>query len=312
MNIVARSMQRLVSVLLIALAASSVAHAKDSDAIDSHTANANGIKLFYLQTGQGSGTPVVLLHGYAETSHMWLPVMSQLADGRIVIAPDLRGSGSSEKPASGYEKKILAQDIHALVKALGFPKIKIVGHDIGLMVAYAYAAQYPDEVESVVLMDAFLPGVGDWTKVWLLRDLWHFHFYGEVPLKLVAGRERIYFEHFWNDFAADPKRSVPEQDRQFYAAAYAQPGGMRAGFEYFKAFEQDAKDFAALAQTKLSMPMLVLSGEKSGGEFLIDQGRLVDTNVTGVIIKGSGHWLIEEAPEQTIPALVSFINGPAR
>src|SRR6185503_14069201 len=169
------------------------------------------------------------------------------ADGRIVIAPDLRGSGSSEKPASGYEKKILAQDIHALVKALGFPKIKIVGHDIGLMVAYAYAAQYPDEVESVVLMDAFLPGVGDWTKVWLLRDLWHFHFYGETPLKLVTGRERTYLEHFWNDFAADRTKSVSERDRQFYAKAYAQPGAMRAGFEVFKAFEQDAKDFQQLA-----------------------------------------------------------------
>jgi len=308
MNIVARSMQRLVSVLLVALAASSVAHAKDSDAIDSHTANANGIKLFYLQTGQGSGTPVVLLHGYAETSHMWLPVMSQVADGRIVIAPDLRGSGSSEKPASGYEKKILAQDIHALVKALGFPKIKIVGHDIGLMVAYAYAAQYPDEVESVVLMDAFLPGVGDWTKVWLLRDLWHFHFYGETPLKLVTGRERIYLEHFWNDFAADRKHSVPEADRRFYAAAYAQPGAIQAGFQVFRAFEQDAKDFAQFAQTKLTMPMLVLTGEKASGDFLIEQGRQVDSDVHGVVVKGSGHWLMEEAPGQVIPRLVAFIN----
>jgi pimeloyl-ACP methyl ester carboxylesterase len=179
------------------------------------------------------------------------------------------------------------------------------------MVAYAYAAQYPDEVESIVLMDAFLPGVGDWTKVWLLRDLWHFHFYGEVPLKLVHGRERIYFEHFWNDFAADPKHSVPEKDRQFYAAAYAQPGGMRAGFEYFKAFEQDASDFAGFAQSKLPMPMLVLTGEKASGDFLIEQGRLVATNVRGTVIKGSGHWLMEEAPEQTIPALVAFINGPA-
>jgi pimeloyl-ACP methyl ester carboxylesterase len=179
------------------------------------------------------------------------------------------------------------------------------------MVAYAYAAQYPDEVESVVLMDAFLPGVGDWTKVWLLRDLWHFHFYGEVPLKLVAGRERIYFEHFWNDFAADPKRSVRSRTASSMRRVCTAGRDARR-VRILQSFEQDAKDFAALAQTKLSMPMLVLSGEKSGGEFLIDQGRLVDTNVTGVIIKGSGHWLIEEAPEQTIPALVSFINGPAR
>ena len=283
-------------------------HADAAGPIESHSATANGVKISYLQEGQGSETPVVLLHGYAETSHMWLPLMPKLADRRVVIAPDLRGSGSSEKPASGYDKKTLARDVHALVKSLGYPKVKIVGHDIGLMVAYAYAAQYPNEVESIVLMDAFLPGVGDWTKVWLLRDLWHFHFYGETPLKLVTGRERIYLEHFWNDFAADRNHSIPEADREFYAAAYAQPGGVRAGFEYFKAFEQDAKDFAELAKTPLNMPMLVLSGEKAGGQFLIDQGRMVDTNVTGIIIKGSGHWLMEEAPEQTIPALVSFVD----
>jgi pimeloyl-ACP methyl ester carboxylesterase len=300
-----RSFIRGVAAASLVLLAS---HADAAGAIESHSATVNGVKISYLQEGQGSETPVVLLHGYAETSRMWLPLMPKLADRRIVIAPDLRGSGSSEKPAGGYDKKTLAQDIHALVKSLGYPKIKIVGHDIGLMVAYAYAAQYPNEVESIVLMDAFLPGVGDWTHVWLLRDLWHFHFYGETPLKLVTGRERIYLEHFWNDFAADRTHSIPEADREFYAAAYAQPGGVRAGFEYFKAFEQDAKDFAELAKTPLHMPMLVLSGEKAGGEFLIDQGRMVDTNVTGIIIRGSGHWLMEEAPEQTIPALVSFID----
>jgi pimeloyl-ACP methyl ester carboxylesterase len=285
--------------------------AKATDTVETHSATVNGFKLSYLEAGHGPETPVILLHGYAETSHMWLPLIPKLADRRVVIAPDLRGAGSSEKPMGGYDKKTLAQDIHALVRSLGYPKVKIVGHDIGLMVAYAYAAQYPSEVESVVLMDAFLPGVGDWTKVWLLRDLWHFHFYGEVPLKLVAGRERIYFEHFWNDFAADRNHSIPEADRQFYAAAYAQPGGMRAGFEYFKAFEQDGKDFAGFANTPLTMPMLVLSGEKSGGSFLIEQGKMVDTDVTGLIIEGSGHWLMEEAPEQTIPALVAFIDQPS-
>ncbi len=291
----------------LALFAATAAHAATVD-IQSHTANVNGVTLHYLQAGHGDGTPVVLLHGYAETSRMWQPLMRELAGRHVVIAPDLRGAGGSAKPAGGYDKKTMAQDIHALVQSLGYPKVKIVGHDIGLMVAYAYAAQYPDQVESVVLMDAFLPGVGDWTKVWLLRDLWHFHFYGETPLKLVDGRERIYFEHFWNDFAADRTHSVPEADRQFYAAQYAQPGGMRAGFEYFRNFEQDAKDFAGFAQTPLHMPMLVLSGEKAGGQFLIDQGRMVDTNVEGVIIKGSGHWLMEEAPGQTIPALVGFLG----
>jgi len=187
---------------------------------------------------------------------------------------------------TGYDKKTMAQDIHALALSLGHHREIVVGHDIGLMVAYAYAAQYPNEVDRIVLMDAFLPGVGDWKTVWLLRDLWHFHFYGETPLKLVAGRERIYFEHFWNDFAADPKHSVPEADRQFYARSYAQPGAMRAGFEVFRNFEQDAKDFAQFAETKLTMPMMVLTGEKASGDFLIEQARLVDTNVDGVIIKG--------------------------
>jgi pimeloyl-ACP methyl ester carboxylesterase len=176
------------------------------------------------------------------------------------------------------------------------------------MVAYAYAAQYPAEVRRIVLMDAFLPGVGDWKTVWLLRDLWHFHFYGETPLKLVDGRERIYFEHFWNDFAADPKHSVSEADREFYTEAYHQPGAMRAGFEVFHNFAQDADDFAKFAETKLPMPMLVLTGEKASGEFLIQQGRLVDDHVEGVVIKGSGHWLMEEAPDQVIPKLLAFLN----
>jgi pimeloyl-ACP methyl ester carboxylesterase len=239
---------------------------------------------------------------------MWLPLLPALAKSRTVIAPDLRGAGNSERPHGGYDKKTIAKDIRELVHQLGFNDVRIVGHDIGLMVAYAYAAQYPAEVSKVVLMDAFLPGIGDWKSVWLMRDLWHFHFYGETPLALVKGRERIYFEHFWNDFAADRTKSIPEADRQFYAAAYARDDGMRAGFEYFKNFEQDAKDFAALSTTKLNMPFLVLTGEKASGTFLIDQAKLVATIVSGTVVQGSGHWLMEEAPDQVIPALVTFLD----
>jgi pimeloyl-ACP methyl ester carboxylesterase len=239
---------------------------------------------------------------------MWLPLMPLLAKSHTVIAPDLRGAGNSERPQAGYDKKTMANDIRELVHQLGCKQVSLVGHDIGLMVAYAYAAQYPTEVSKVVLMDAFLPGIGDWKSVWLMRDLWHFHFYGETPLALVKGRERIYFEHFWNDFAADRTHSVPEADRQFYAAAYARDDGMKAGFEYFKNFEQDAKDFAALSTTKLNMPFLVLTGEKASGTFLIDQAKLVATNVSGNVVQGSGHWLMEEAPGQVIPALVTFLN----
>jgi pimeloyl-ACP methyl ester carboxylesterase len=280
---------------------------KSPQAIQSRFANVNGTRLHYLVAGEGD--PVVLLHGYAETSHMWLPLMPKLAASHTVIAADLRGAGQSSTPVDGYSKAAMAQDIHALTQKLGYERIRIVGHDIGLMVAYAFAAQYPSEVDRIVLMDAFLPGVGKWRDVWLMRDLWHFHFYGKTPLALVHGRERIYFEHFWNDFAANPAHSVPERDRRFYAKAYARPGGMRAGFEYFRAFEKDAEDFARFAHKPLPMPMLVLTGEKASGEFLIQQGRLVASNVQGVVIRGSGHWLMEEAPEQVIPKLVEFLNG---
>jgi pimeloyl-ACP methyl ester carboxylesterase len=291
--------------LLVCLRLPAIA-GKVPDGFAGKFAEVNGTMIHYLIGGKGS--PVVLLHGYAETSHMWIPVLPQLAESHTVIVPDLRGAGESSKPESGYDKKNMAVDIHDLVTSLGFKRAGVVGHDIGLMVAYAYAAQFPQETERLVLMDAFLPGIGDWKNVWLMRDLWHFHFYGKVPLELVQGRERIYFEHFWNDFAADPKHSVPEEDRQFYAAAYAQPGGMRAGFEYFRNFERDAQDFAQLGTTPLSMPVLVLTGEKASGNTLIDQARLVASNVDGRIIKGSGHWLMEEAPQAVIPALAAFFE----
>src|ERR1700730_17715318 len=223
-----------------------------AQAPQSKFAEAGGVKLHYLIAGKGD--PVVLLHGYAETSHMWLPLIAKLADKHTVIAPDLRGFGQSSAPADGYAKAAMAQDIHALVKNLKYDRIRLVGHDIGLMVAYAYAAQYPAEVDRVVLMEAFLPGVGEWNNVFLLRDLCHFHFFGKTPLALVTGRERIYLGHFWNDFAADPAKSVSEADRQFYAKVYAQPGHMKAGMEVFRAFPQDAVEFADLAKTKLSMP----------------------------------------------------------
>src|ERR1700687_5693529 len=277
-----------------------------AQAPQSKFAEVNGVRLHYLVSGKGD--PVVLLHGYAETSHMWLPLIAKLADKHTVIAPDLRGFGQSSAPADGYTKAAMARDIHALGKSLNYDHIRLVGHDIGLMVAYAYAAQYPGEVDRLVLMEAFLPGVGDWNSVFLLRDLWHFHFYGKTPLALVTGRERIYLDHFWNDFAADPNKSLSEKDREFYTKAYAQPGHIAAGMEVFRAFPKDAEDFAGFAKIKLSMPLQVLSGEKAGGPFLIEQGKMVATDVEGVLVKGSGHWLMEEAPDQVIPKLVEFLN----
>lgn len=304
--------RRLVVAFLLISALLPFVEAKSIDPIESHTVAVNGTTLHYLLAGKGRETPVVLLHGYTQTSHMWRPLMAQLAERRVVIAPDLRGAGLSARPMGGYDKKTMAQDVHALVQSLGYPSVKIVGHGVGLMVAYAYAAQYQDDVESVVLMDSFLPGIGDWRKTRLLHEQWHSHFHVSMPLQLVEGRERIYFDHFWNDFAADPERSLSEQDRQLYTLAYAQPGGMRAGLEYFRAFEQDALDFAEFARTKLSVPMLVLAGEKASGDALLRQGRLVAISVRGIVIRGSGHWIMEEAPQQTVRALTDFINLPKR
>src|SRR5205809_3941221 len=298
-------MESLVIIILLTCSSLSATAAKVPAGFTERDTPVNGVRIHYSIGGKGN--PVVLLHGYAQTSHMWNPIMPLLAKDHTVIVPDLRGAGGSSKPESGYDKKNMAVDIHDLVMSLGFKRASIVGHDIGLMVAYAYAAQFPQESEQLVLMDAFLPGIGDWKNVWLMRDLWHFHFYGDVPLALVKGRERTYFEHFWNDFAADPKRSVSEADRRLYARAYARPGAMRAGFEYFRNFERDAADFARMGSTRLTMPLLVLSGEKAGGAFLIEQAKLVASDVRGTVVTGVGHWLMEEAPDTVIPAISDFV-----
>jgi pimeloyl-ACP methyl ester carboxylesterase len=273
--------------------------------IESRAAEVDGVRLHYLTAGKGP--PLILLHGYAETSRMWKPIMPLLAERFTVIAPDLPGIGDSAIPADGLDMKTAAIRIHTLARSLGVGKTRVVGHDIGLMVAYAYAAQYPAEVEKLVLMDAFLPGVGQWEAVYNDPGLWHFRFNGPTPEALVQGRERIYFEHFWNDFAADKTRSIPEADRKAYAEAYARPGRMRAGWAYFVSFQQAAKDFARLSQTRLTMPVLVIGGEKALGEVLGQQTKLVASDVTVVVLKDTGHWVLEERPKETTDALLKFL-----
>jgi pimeloyl-ACP methyl ester carboxylesterase len=203
--------------------------------------------------------------------------------------------------------KSAATRIHALVRSLDVEKARVVGHDIGLMVAYAYAAQFPAETEKLVLMDAFLPGVAGWEAIYNNPGIWHFRFNGPTPEKLVEGRERIYFEHFWNDFAADKTRSIPEADRKAYTAAYSRPGRMRAGWAYFVSFQKAASDFAVLAKTKLKMPVLTIGGDKANGEALGQQARLVASNASVVVIKNAGHWIMEEQPRETMDALIKFL-----
>jgi pimeloyl-ACP methyl ester carboxylesterase len=274
-------------------------------AIASRTAEVGGVKLHYLTAGHG--TPLLLLHGYAETSLMWKPIIPVLAKRFTVIAPDLPGIGDSGIPGDGLDMKSAAVRIHDLAKSLGVQKAEVVGHDIGLMVAYAYAAQFPAEVTKLVLMDAFLPGVRGWEAVYNNPAIWHFRFNGPTPEALVQGRERIYFDYFWNDFAADKTHSIPEAARKAYVAAYSRPGRMHAGWAYFVSFQQAAKDFAQLSQTKLTMPVLAIGGDKSLGEALGQQTRLVATNVSVIVLKDTGHWILEERPKDTTDALVKFL-----
>ncbi len=271
----------------------------------SYDTSVMGVKLHYTMAGHGPA--VILLHGYAETSRMWNPILPVLAERFTVIAPDLPGIGDSAIPRDGLDMKTAAIRIHELVRSLGFPKARVVGHDIGLMVAYAYTAQFPSEVEKLVVMDAFLPGVAGWESVYNNPDLWHFRFHGSTPEALVQGRERTYFDYYWNEFAANGTRSLPEADRQAYVVAYARPGRMRAGWGYFDSFPQAAKDFAVLSQTRLTMPVLSIGGEKSLGTVLGEQMKLVASDVTVVVLKNAGHWVMEEDPTETIAALVKFL-----
>jgi pimeloyl-ACP methyl ester carboxylesterase len=203
--------------------------------------------------------------------------------------------------------KTAAIRMHALVKSLGITKSRVVGHDIGLMVAYAYAAQFPADVEKLAVMDAFLPGVPGWELAYNNPDMWHFRFHGPTPEALVQGREKIYFAYFWNDLAADKNHSLSEADRASYVAAYSGPGRMRAGWAYFASWPDTAKDFAQMAQTQLTMPVLSIAGEKASATILGPQMKRVATDVKVIDLQGAGHWLMEERPKETMDALVAFL-----
>jgi pimeloyl-ACP methyl ester carboxylesterase len=238
---------------------------------------------------------------------MWTPILPVLGEKFTVIVPDLPGIGDSSIPADGSDMKTAAIRIHKLVRSISTEKARVLGRDIALMVVYACAAQFPTEVEKLVLMDAFLPGVEGWEAIFDDPHYWHFRFNGPKPEQLVKGRERIYFEDFWNDLAADKNHSIPEADRRAYIEAYSRPGRMRAAWAYFVSFQQAAKDFAQLSQTKLRMPVLTIGGDKSLGDALGRQIKLVASDVTVAVIKNSGHWVLEEQPKQTTDALVKFL-----
>jgi pimeloyl-ACP methyl ester carboxylesterase len=258
----------------------------------------------------GSGPAVVLLHGYGETGDMWVPMAAEFARDHTVVVPDLRGLGLSSKPAGGFDKKTQAGDVAGVLDALGIARADVVAHDIGNMVAFQFAAQHPERVGRLVLIDAPVPGVGPWEEILKNPLLWHFRFGGPDMERLVAGRERIYLDRFWNEFSASRDR-FSEAARVHYAALYAQPGAMHSGFAQFAAFDQDAIDNRAfLAHGRLEMPVLALGGEKSFGPMMATVMRAGATNVTEGVVPDSGHWIMEENPKATITLVGGFLGRP--
>jgi pimeloyl-ACP methyl ester carboxylesterase len=267
----------------------------------------NGTSLF-VRVG-GKGPAVVLLHGFGDTGDMWAPLAADLVRDHTVIVPDLRGMGLSAHPDGGYTKKNQAVDIAGVMDALKVEKAALVTHDIGNMVGYALAAQYPNRITRWVVIDAPLPGIGDWDNIIRSPVLWHFNFRGPDVERLVSGRERIYLDRFWNELSADPK-SIDEETRAHYAALYAKPHAMHDAFEQFAAFNQDAMDNKALLAKggKLKMPVLAVGAEKSFGTGMADDLRFVATDVTGAVIPNSGHWIMEENPQATIRIVTEFLR----
>lgn len=266
----------------------------------------NGVSI-HVRSG-GTGPAVLLLHGYGETGDMWIPLAAALARDHTVIVPDLRGLGLSSKPPGGFDKKTQADDVSGVLTALGVDRADIVAHDIGNMVAFQFAARYPQRVRRLVLIDAPPPGVGPWEEILKNPLLWHFRFGGPDMERLVAGRERIYLDRFWNEFSASPER-FSEAARQHYAKLYALPGAMHSGFAQFAAFDQDAIDNRAfLARDRLKMPVLALGGQKSFGPMMATVMRAGADNVSEGIVPDSGHWIMEENPGATIQLVSEFLG----
>ena len=297
----------LLSALSAAVAACSFAQPSLPSSFQSKVVHVSDSVEVFVRFG-GAGPAVLLIHGYAENSDSWGPLAQDLMKDHTVIVPDLRGIGRSSKAAGGYDKKTQAGDMRAVVIALGYDRTFVVAHDIGNMVAYAYAATYPDKVERLAVMDAPIPGIGPWSEILQNPGVWHFNFHGPDAERLVAGRERIYFDRIWNDFTGDPSKP-DEATRNFFTTTYSQPGGMRAGFAQFAAFSQDAKDNKIFEQTKLTMPVLAVGGEKSFGPLQALIMLNVATNVREAVVSGSGHWLLEERPVETVALIRGFLDA---
>jgi pimeloyl-ACP methyl ester carboxylesterase len=262
----------------------------------------------YVRVG-GKGPAVLLLHGFGDTGDMWISLAERLVKDRTVVIPDLRGMGLSSHPEGGYEKVAQARDLAAILDKLDVANLALVTHDIGNMVGYAFAALYPQRVTKWVVMDAPLPGIGHWDDQLKNPKTWHFNFRGPDVERLVAGRERILLDRFYNELSANPA-GIDEGTREHYAALYARPGAIHNALGgQFAAFAQDAVDNQQLlAKGKLAMPVLAIGGDHSYGAKLASEVGFAANNVRSAVIKDSGHWIMEEKPDQAIGLITSFLQ----
>jgi pimeloyl-ACP methyl ester carboxylesterase len=283
----------------------------DNVTFSHHTTLVNGIQLHYVIGGQGD--PVVLLHGWPETWYAWHKVMSALAKNYTIIAPDLRGLGDSSKPLSGYDGNTTSEDIYQLVTQLGFSKIFLVAHDVGAQTAYSYAAGHPSNVSRLVIMDAVFPGffppnfegVCWWCSFHQTRD---------IPELLTAGNEREYLSWHYRGLAYN-REAITEADIDTYVRSYSAPGGMRAGFEYYRAFPMNAEQNKALSETKLQIPVLAIGGDNYPalggdlpGNLTLNSTQALAANVTGITVPLSGHYIAEEQPQFVTEQLTKFFS----
>jgi pimeloyl-ACP methyl ester carboxylesterase len=271
-----------------------------------HMAVSGGMQ--YVRLG-GDGAAVLLLHGFGDSGDMWLPLAEILVKSHTVIVPDLRGMGLSSHQDGGYEKTAQARDLAGILDKLGVQNVALVTHDIGNMVGYALAALYPARVTRWIVMDAPLPGIGHWDDQLKNPKVWHFNFRGPDVERLVAGRERILLDRFYNELSATPA-SIDEETRDHYAALYARPGAIHDAFSgQFAAFAQDAIDNQALVgKGKLRLPVLAIGGDHSYGANLATEVGFAAANVRSAVIGNSGHWIMEEQPQQAIAIIDPFLE----
>lgn len=276
--------------------------------ISHHTTEVNGVQYHYVLSGKGP-TTVVLLHGWPVTWYHWHPIIPRLAENYTVVAPDLRGLGQTSKPKTGYDKRTVAKDIYELVKKLGRERVYVVGHDVGAMVGFAMAHEYPAMVQKLVVLDAALPGLGIWDAS--QKRLWHFGFHQvpNLPEALVSGNVKTYLRYFFT-FNMYNKSAIREEELDEYVAAYSQPGALEAGFAYYRAFNEDIKANEVYARTKLRMPVLALGGEITTGQGTLRQLEPIAENVRGGIIEKSGHWFATEQPDELVRRLLAFFAEP--